>query len=89
MYVMPVQAVAGCVAVNRRNARIANAAGSNRRARVFDGPPERPGWLVHMVDNVKRCRKVLALPALFCYMCQGYFPDSSTVPQRFTEKGGG
>ena len=77
---MPVHALPGCVAVNRHDARIANAAGLNRRAVVLDvgmaDDPSGPGhasWLVHGADDVKRCRKVEALPALFCCVLPGYF----------------
>ena len=57
----------------RHDARIANAADLNRRAVVSnvgmaDGPPG-PGhvnYLLHGAEDVKRCRKVEALPALFC-----------------------
>ena len=64
----------------RHDARIANAADLNRRAVVSDvgmadGPsgPGHASWLVRGADDVKRCRKVEALPALFCCVRLGFF----------------
>ena len=75
-------ALAGCVAVNRHDARIAHAADLNRRTVVSnvgmaDSPPgsRHVGWLVHRADNVKRCREAEALLALFCCPHRGYFFD--------------